>query len=68
MARGITSFSGYGKASGPWGTRYSCLYCQLAFVGSQRFPGNALARHAKSVAAIKAHVEERHPDKLAEGK
>jgi hypothetical protein len=65
MARGITSFHAYGKEYGPWGMKYKCLYCHYFFVGQQRFPGNALARHSKSVGLIKKHVEDMHPERLA---
>lgn len=68
MARGITSFRGYRKEQGPWGTRYGCYHCHYFFIGQHRFHGNALARHSKSVALIKAHIEEKHPEQIAKGK
>jgi hypothetical protein len=71
MARGISAFDLYWHkpipphADRPSFHRYGCPFCDFFVQLPARGPGaNALARAAIGKARVRAHVVEKHPEKL----
>ena len=66
MARGISAFDAYTHRTGPGFHVYGCPWCSFTRQLPARGPGaNALGRAARGKAAVRAHIIEKHPEKLA---